>query len=243
MVPPMCVLDPSGMKITAGCSVVGSISVECASAWPHTFLANSITATCMPKQMPKYGISFSRAYFAAHIFPSTPLPPKPPGTNTPSALFNFAHASSYLSSFACLDSSSKSSASIHKIFNFLSHAIDECINAFVTDKYESPKPVYFPTTAIEHGTCTLSHFSALCFHASNFNGLGFICKCPRIAKCAFCSTIINGTCQIFETSIKFKILFGLTWQNNANFSITALSNADELLQANIVGANPALLSA
>jgi hypothetical protein len=28
---------------------------------------------------------FSRAYFAARIFPWTPLSPKPPGTNTPSA--------------------------------------------------------------------------------------------------------------------------------------------------------------
>jgi hypothetical protein len=75
----------SGMKITHGVFVVGSNSVLLA---PCNFMierANSITAICMPKQMPRYGMLFSRAYFAARIFPWTPLSPKPPGTNTPSA--------------------------------------------------------------------------------------------------------------------------------------------------------------
>lgn len=75
----------SGMKTTHGVFVVGSNSVLLA---PCNFMierANSITAICMPKQIPRYGMLFSRAYFAAKIFPWTPLSPKPPGTSTPSA--------------------------------------------------------------------------------------------------------------------------------------------------------------
>jgi hypothetical protein len=67
----------SGMKITHGVFVVGSNSVLLA---PCNFMierANSITAICMPKQMPRYGMLFSRAYFVARIFPWTPLSPKP----------------------------------------------------------------------------------------------------------------------------------------------------------------------
>lgn len=48
-----------------------------------TFLANSTTASCIPRQMPKYGIPFVRAYVADKIFPWTPLSPNPPGTSTP----------------------------------------------------------------------------------------------------------------------------------------------------------------
>ena len=38
----------------------------------------------MPRQMPRYGISRSRATRQARIFPSQPREPKPPGTSTPS---------------------------------------------------------------------------------------------------------------------------------------------------------------
>ena len=39
---------------------------------------------CIPRQMPKQGIRFSRAYWAAWIIPSMPRSPKPPGTMMPS---------------------------------------------------------------------------------------------------------------------------------------------------------------
>ena len=45
--------------------------------------AASITAICMPKQMPKYGTLRSRAKRAARILPSAPRWPKPPGTRMP----------------------------------------------------------------------------------------------------------------------------------------------------------------
>src|SRR5207302_1861118 len=45
--------------------------------------AASITAICMPKQMPKYGTCRSRAKRAASILPSAPRSPKPPGTRMP----------------------------------------------------------------------------------------------------------------------------------------------------------------
>ncbi len=49
----------------------------------YTHLAYSMTITCIPKHTPKKGTEFSRANFAANIFPSTPLLPNPPGTRIP----------------------------------------------------------------------------------------------------------------------------------------------------------------
>ncbi|GAH69426.1 unnamed protein product, partial [marine sediment metagenome] len=40
-----------------------------------TFRASSITAHCIPKQIPKKGILFSLAYFTVSILPSIPLFP------------------------------------------------------------------------------------------------------------------------------------------------------------------------
>ena len=51
-----------------------------------TFLANSITATCIPKQIPKNGIFFVLANLATLIIPSIPLPPNPPGIKIPCGL-------------------------------------------------------------------------------------------------------------------------------------------------------------
>jgi hypothetical protein len=53
MVPPLCVVEPSGMKTTTGVGVAASNSAELASARPSTLRANSITAICMPRQMPR----------------------------------------------------------------------------------------------------------------------------------------------------------------------------------------------
>ena len=50
---------------------------------PARLRAASITAICMPKQMPKYGTLRSRANCAARILPSAPRSPKPPGTRMP----------------------------------------------------------------------------------------------------------------------------------------------------------------
>ena len=46
IVPPLCVLDPSGMNTTAGVGVAASNSALCASFKSSTFRANSMTATC-----------------------------------------------------------------------------------------------------------------------------------------------------------------------------------------------------
>ena len=78
IVPPRCVFEISGMKMTAGLAASASNSVEVASLMPSTFRQNSIVATCNPRQIPRYGTLFSRAYCAARIFPSIPRSPKPP---------------------------------------------------------------------------------------------------------------------------------------------------------------------
>ena len=84
-VPPLSICSFwSGIKSITLFFDVSSNSPEFASAKPHTFLAYSITAICIPRQIPRYGTSFSLAYFAAAILPSIPLLPKPPGTISPS---------------------------------------------------------------------------------------------------------------------------------------------------------------
>lgn len=77
--------------MTQGLLVLASNSVLFAFLRPRTDLAYSITATCIPKQIPRYGMLFSRAYFVAIIFPSTPLSPKPPGTTTASAAYRLKY--------------------------------------------------------------------------------------------------------------------------------------------------------
>ena len=51
---------------------------------PSKSRANSTTAHCMPRQMPKKGILWVRAKRMASIFPSIPRIPNPPGTRMPS---------------------------------------------------------------------------------------------------------------------------------------------------------------
>lgn len=45
-----------------------------------TYRAYSMTAACMPRQMPRKGMRVSRAQRMAPTFPSRPRVPKPPGT-------------------------------------------------------------------------------------------------------------------------------------------------------------------
>src|SRR6184192_2675831 len=73
------------MRSITGCGVVGSTSVELARSRPHTWRANSMTAICIPKQMPRKGIFCSRAQRTAVILPSVPRGPKPIGTRIASA--------------------------------------------------------------------------------------------------------------------------------------------------------------
>ena len=89
MVPPFIVVFfcSSIMQMT-GCVVSGSFSVDEASAYPSTFLANSTTHICIPRQMPRKGIPFSRAYLMAWTLPSRPLSPNPGATRMPSAPFS-----------------------------------------------------------------------------------------------------------------------------------------------------------
>lgn len=53
IVPPLCVVEPSGMKTTVGWGVAASNSAELASFNSSTLRAYSITASCMPRQMPR----------------------------------------------------------------------------------------------------------------------------------------------------------------------------------------------
>ena len=60
----------------------------------------------MPRQTPKKGTRFSRAQRMAEIMPSTPRPPKPPGTITPPQPDRISPA---LSSVSCSESTQRMS--------------------------------------------------------------------------------------------------------------------------------------
>ena len=63
---------------------LGSNSELFAPASPSTLRANSMPSPASPRQIPRHGMSCSRAYPAAAILPSMPRSPKPPGMSTPS---------------------------------------------------------------------------------------------------------------------------------------------------------------
>ena len=71
----------SVISATTGCGVFLLNSVLIAPSSPARLRAASITATCMPRQMPRYGMPFSRANRTVSILPSMPRSPKPPGYN------------------------------------------------------------------------------------------------------------------------------------------------------------------
>mmetsp|Transcript_38821 Transcript_38821/g.95980 ORF Transcript_38821/g.95980 Transcript_38821/m.95980 type:complete len:305 (+) Transcript_38821:515-1429(+) len=222
MVPPMCVFEISGMLITTGCLVASSNSEECASFHPSTFRAYSITATWKPRQMPKYGTPFSRAYCAARIFPSTPRSPNPPGTKMPSLAFSCAHAVMYLagSVFSC--STSRSCASIQLILILRSHAYEAWLSAIVTEKYASPNDVYLPTTAILVSTVSESTRAASERHSGRIvvgclSSPSFSSRQSRIP----CSSSSKGTRYMLDTSCMPTHCSSGTWQKFASFSLVA----------------------
>src|SRR3954447_6428725 len=128
----------SGSRSITGNGVSGSISVELAPSSPQTCRANSETATCIPRQMPRYGIASSRATRQARIFPSHPREPKPPGTSTPSTSASSARASS----------SDMFSASTQRTLTRQPEWMPACLSASCTDRYASCSFTYFPTSAI-----------------------------------------------------------------------------------------------
>ena len=238
IVPPMCVVDPSGMNTTAGSGQLGTISVECACLIPSTLRAYSITAACMPRQMPKNGVPRVARVLRGENRPSVPRPPKPPGTRTPSAERTFAQASACAAGSSACVASSSMPASTHTMFSLRS-SMALCISALVTDKYESPRPVYLPTTAIVTGSVTVSHLSALCAQSSRSSLRKSRRSWRMIARCPPCSCITSGTCQMLDTSHRFKMQSGVTWQKSASLSSTACSRGSLLLQASMCGESPA----
>ena len=92
----------------------------------------------MPRQMPRYGISCSRATRQARIFPSHPREPNPPGTSTPSACSSSWTASSYV----------MFSASTQRTWTRQPAWTPACLSASWTERYASWSFTYLPTSAI-----------------------------------------------------------------------------------------------
>ena len=128
----------SGIISITGSGVFSLISDVFASLRPSTFLANSITVQCIPKQMPRNGILFSLAYWTAIILPSTPLVPKPPGTMIPSMPAN---------AFST-PVSSTSSEFTQRILTLAPLWIPAWWRLSTIERYASWSSTYLPTIAI-----------------------------------------------------------------------------------------------
>ena len=128
------------MRPTTG-SGVGPNSVEDAPAMPARSRAPSMQAICIPKQMPKYGMSRSRAKRTAAILPSAPRSPNAPGTR-------IAWHGSSRAAISPASPRSNSSASIQSTLTRTRLAIPPWTSASPSDLYASCRPTYLPTTPI-----------------------------------------------------------------------------------------------
>ena len=125
MVPPLSVIPTwSGIRSMTGYLPSGANSPDWAPVRPQTWRANSTTAICIPRQMPRKGTLFSRAYRMAAIFPSTPRLPKPPGTRTPAQPVSSSPA---LASVTV-------SLSTHRMSTFTSFSIPPWVRASATER-------------------------------------------------------------------------------------------------------------
>mmetsp|Transcript_13975 Transcript_13975/g.30876 ORF Transcript_13975/g.30876 Transcript_13975/m.30876 type:complete len:204 (-) Transcript_13975:1278-1889(-) len=139
IVPPIFSVSPSGMNIMAE----SSADIPCANSQllapgrPRNVLQYSITAACIPKQIPKKGIFFSLAKRIASTFPSIPRIPKPPGTSMPCAEWSLSHAARCSSGSFMAHSSSRCDDSTITRFRRWEVDMHACLRAEMTLRYES----------------------------------------------------------------------------------------------------------
>jgi len=131
-----------------------------------------MTTICMPRQLPRYGVLFVLAHFAAWIIPSVPLCPKPPGTKIPFAVQTACHALWNSAGFSVFAWSSRFEASTQMRFSFLPQRIALCSRDLMTDRYESWRLVYFPAKAMCTGSKRRSCCVVRLFHSVQV-------RCPR----------------------------------------------------------------
>mmetsp|Transcript_1626 Transcript_1626/g.4201 ORF Transcript_1626/g.4201 Transcript_1626/m.4201 type:complete len:344 (+) Transcript_1626:407-1438(+) len=242
MVPPLCVVEPSGMNTTTGVEVLCSNSVELAPSRPSTLRQNSTTAICIPRQMPRKGFFAVRAWLMAQILPSTPRLPKPPGTSTPPAVRSLLQASSYPAWLSALVDSSRWSASIQTISSLLLALMQACCSALMTDRYASDSPVYLPTMAILTSSLRLSQRSASVDRQwARSRRSAWDCGSPRCFMSVLCtswSAMMSGTRQMLLTSCMVSTLASGTWQNSDSLLRTLWSSGSEQRHAIMRGLMP-----
>ena len=140
------------------------------------FLAASIIAICIPKQIPKKGILFNLAYFMAAIFPSLPLFPKPPGIKIPETSFK-ADFKFWL--FKCFES-------ILLRLTLRLFAIPPWVKASSKDLYASLRLTYFPIIPIFTSFVAFNTFVVMFFHFVRFGiFLLLILKSDRTLSSSF----------------------------------------------------------
>ena len=181
----------------------------CASCSPHTFRANSIIATCIPRHRPRYGILCSLAYCAARIFPSTPRFPNPPGTRMPLTSPSSRSAVSGV----------RRSESTHLIVTVARLGIPPCFNASTTEIYASCSCVYFPTSAIRTSFSGLRRFSIISFHSSRSGSGHGRCRHSHATLARFSLSIASGASYRYSTSRFCSTCPFGTLQNNAILSL------------------------
>ncbi len=150
---------------------------------PATLRANSITAACIPRHIPKNGILFSLAYLTAQILPSMPRDPNPPGTSMPSAI---PRVPAQLSS-------SIFSESTNVRFTLQSLEIPPWDRASFKLLYDSVRSTYFPTIAMLTEYFGFLYFSTSSSQASSLGALVQIWSCSTILSSSPSLRNIRGT--------------------------------------------------
>ena len=164
--------------------------------------------SCIPRQRPRNGTLFSRAYLIAVILPSIPRSPNPPGTRIPCTS---PSTSATLSSFS-------SSESTHLIFTVACWKIPPCFKASTTEIYASCSWIYLPTSAIStslfglRSACTISIQSV----RSGSGQSSFRHSHATWARFSF--SIASGASYKYSTSRFCSTHFFGTLQNNAILS-------------------------
>ena len=180
-------------------------SREFASLRPQTERAYSITLTCMPRQMPKYGTLFSRAQRHAQIMPSMPRLPNPPGTSTPAQS---------PSSFGAV-SSVTSSLSIQTISTAVPSLKPACASASTMDIYASCRRIYLPQMAMRTVLCVLCTLLTISTHSVRSGSWPLRRRWRQATRSSPSCCNISGA-SYSEESVRFSMTqSGLTLQNSA----------------------------
>lgn len=103
-----------------------------------------------------------------------------PGTRMPSASSSALQLSANSVGSSLSLRSSSAAASTHDTISLREAAMAACCSALMTDRYESVRPVYLPTSAMVTVSVRLSTLAARCCALAG--AVQHVARCPRIRR-------------------------------------------------------------